>query len=717
MKNGSCRTQVPAVSADTTEDTLRTRGASAALRSRFDHVQTGNRTPPASTLPIATAARQLDPVTLADLRRHSRWNLLRVIWPFLLAIPMLLALIAASFYLLAAGRAYTEGESLWSKGQKDAVQFLARYHDSCDEADFELYREAIAVPLGDRRARLAMLQPSPDMTEVREGLLQGGNHPDEIGGMVFLFMHLRELPLLRDVVQIWADADVALLALTEAAERMHASHRALCAQQRHDRSAMQEVYRINDALTPLQREFSQRLGHVNRTIQAGLIGLMLVAAVLLTVAGVALSRRVVLRAGVAEAMVRQELRRRRQSLRELRELLATLTDTTPRRDPGDSVPDAPDDMTAVTGAVSLLAAQEHATNARLQAILSLSPDAFVSIDGHSVVSDISPAFEAMTGLDPAGLLGSPEAEVYARLDALLQSGQRLTGPDQLRRRDTPLQLMLAGPGHRVLTAELREAEDSGDILRVRRVLCLRDVSREHEIDRLKSEFLSLAAHELRTPMASIFGFVELLLNRRYDEIRQRGMLDIVHRKSRLMIGIIDDLLDLSRLEARQELALQIESLDMAALLARIVDEFPLPEGRDKPRLTLPDEPAPVQADAAKLTRVITNLLTNAYKFSPDGGAVEVALHLEGARAGIEIRDSGIGMTPGQLARLGERFYRADASGNIPGTGLGVSIVREILELHGGALEVRSQPGEGSVFTAWLPRQNLPDLPDLPPATT
>ncbi len=668
-------------------------------------------------MPYAIAVRQLDPANVVRLRRRAHWHLLRVIWPFLLAIPTLLALIASSFHLMAAGRAYTEGESLWSKGQKDAVQFLARYHDSCDEADYARYEAAIAMPLGDRRARLAMLQDPPDRAAARAGFLQGGNHPDEIDGMVFLYLHLRGLPLLREVVQVWAEADVQLLALTEAAERLRTVTRSLCAEQRHDETTLREIYRINDVLTPLQREFSQRLGHANRRIQTLLIGIMTGVALLLTAAGVALSRHVVQRAGVAEAVLRQELRRRREALRDLRELLATLTDAPV--EPAAS-PQA-DDMAAVTQAVARLAAQEHATNVRLQAILGLSPDAFLSFDDQGRVLDISPAYATLTGQDPAALLGLTEPELRNALNARIAPGHALPALQDLRGRTDPLLLPLAAPDPRVLSAELREAEASQQALlapRVHRVLCLRDVSREHEIDRLKSEFMTLAAHELRTPMASIHGYVELMLHRAYDEARRRDLLGTVFRQSKLMIGIIDDLLDLSRLEARQELALQREPIDLVPLLQRTLTEFPLPDGRRAPQF-LPGPPtAPVLADPQKLTRVITNLLGNACKFSAPDQPVDVCLVERAGRLGIEVRDHGIGMTPEQLARLGERFYRADASGNIPGTGLGVSIVREILMLHGGALEVRSQPGEGSVFTAWLPRQNpLTDPPGPPPPPT
>lgn len=118
-------------------------------------------------------------------------------------------------------------------------------------------------------------------------------------------------------------------------------------------------------------------------------------------------------------------------------------------------------------------------------------------------------------------------------------------------------------------------------------------------------------------------------------------------------------------------------------------------------------PLPAWADRDKLARVVNNLLSNAYKYSPAGGAVVMQLH-EGVaddgspRVGLSVQDQGLGLSAAQLQRVGERFYRADASGNIPGTGLGISLVREILQLHGGTLDIHSEVGVGSRFTAWLP---------------
>ena len=106
-----------------------------------------------------------------------------------------------------------------------------------------------------------------------------------------------------------------------------------------------------------------------------------------------------------------------------------------------------------------------------------------------------------------------------------------------------------------------------------------------------------------------------------------------------------------------------------------------------------------------MRQAIGNVVANAYKYSPQGGAVEVRLvhgDSEPSMVGIKVRDHGIGLTPDQIARVGERFYRADASGNIPGTGLGISIVKEIIELLGGRMAIASEPGHGTTVTLWLP---------------
>jgi signal transduction histidine kinase len=241
---------------------------------------------------------------------------------------------------------------------------------------------------------------------------------------------------------------------------------------------------------------------------------------------------------------------------------------------------------------------------------------------------------------------------------------------------------------------------------VSRLLYARDVTHEIEVDRMKSEFLSHAAHELRTPMASIFGFTELLIAQEFDDATRKDLLATIHTQTAWLVDIINELLDLARIESRRGKDFHIEAVPLAPLVREVTAAMQIDVARWPIGVDCGDDLPPVRADAAKLRQALTNVLGNAVKYSPQGGAVDIRCGFESRDGkpfiGIRVTDHGIGMTPAQAARVGERFYRADTSGNIPGTGLGVTIVKEIVELHGGSLAVSSTKGVGTTMTLWLP---------------
>jgi signal transduction histidine kinase len=243
---------------------------------------------------------------------------------------------------------------------------------------------------------------------------------------------------------------------------------------------------------------------------------------------------------------------------------------------------------------------------------------------------------------------------------------------------------------------------------VSQILFFRDVTHENEVDRMKSEFLSHAAHELRTPMSSIFGFSEMLMHREFAPAKRQEILGIIYRQSEQMIAIINELLDLVRIDDRRGQDFEFAPLDAAALLAEVIADFGVPNGQQPALFEAPAAATWVQADKKKLIQAVRNILSNAYKYSPAGGQVLISLVTDTgalgqapARVGLRIQDHGMGMTPEQVARVFERFYRADVSGNIPGTGLGMSIVKEIIELHGGEVEFASTIGVGTTVTLWV----------------
>ena len=353
-------------------------------------------------------------------------------------------------------------------------------------------------------------------------------------------------------------------------------------------------------------------------------------------------------------------------------------------------------------------------NRQLDAVFALSPDGVVSFDSGGRVNLVSPSFLLLMGVSRDRLLGLDEREFTAMVLRRCGDGARfpeLAALRNARRRadagsDGPISewpiFEMTRPRHRVIEVALEEATD-GD---VSQVLYFRDVTHVTEVERMKSDFLTTAAHELRTPMTSIYGYASLMRTRHMDAERRGDMLDTIARQSEVMITMINELIDLSAIESRRGQDFEMERRSAHEVVAAALDRFNVPHGREVP--VLPDcvRPTPIDADRAKLQQALHNVLSNAFKYSPRGGPVLLSWHFgesAGRRLiGLAVRDHGIGMTAEQLKRVGERFYRADTSGNIPGTGLGMTIAREILELHEGSLQVESTPGEGTTVTLWLP---------------
>jgi signal transduction histidine kinase len=249
----------------------------------------------------------------------------------------------------------------------------------------------------------------------------------------------------------------------------------------------------------------------------------------------------------------------------------------------------------------------------------------------------------------------------------------------------------------VLAIALRESQADT----VSQILYLRDITHETEVDRLKSEFLSTAAHELRTPMASIYGFAEVLLMQKVSAADRKEFLDIIFKQSALMSSILNELLDLARIEARRGKDFVIQPTDIKDLVGGVVTSFKPQPGRTLPGIVGPAAPMRVRVDRLKASQAILNVLANAYKYSTKG-AVTVVIEALASSVAVRIGDQGIGMTPEQVSRVGERFYRADTSGKVSGTGLGMSIVSEIMALHHGSVEIASAPGQGTTVTLVFP---------------
>jgi signal transduction histidine kinase/ActR/RegA family two-component response regulator len=232
------------------------------------------------------------------------------------------------------------------------------------------------------------------------------------------------------------------------------------------------------------------------------------------------------------------------------------------------------------------------------------------------------------------------------------------------------------------------------------------------LSRTKDEFVSLVSHELRTPLTSVKGYVDLLLDGEVGDISadQREFLGIVRNNADRLIVLINELLDLARIESGRTQIVH-ESVDLRALLYRVVESLRPQFDAKHQTLTLDvtsDAPSllRVAGDPARLTQVFVNLLSNAHKYTPDGGVITLATRRVENRVQVDVIDTGIGLSSLDQERLFEKFFRSSnpAVQSAGGTGLGLAITRELVRLHGGEVSVSSQPHVGSTFTVTLPAE-------------
>ncbi|HEX9106356.1 MAG TPA: ATP-binding protein [Longimicrobiales bacterium] len=233
-----------------------------------------------------------------------------------------------------------------------------------------------------------------------------------------------------------------------------------------------------------------------------------------------------------------------------------------------------------------------------------------------------------------------------------------------------------------------------------------------ELDRLKAEFISIATHELKTPINVIGGYSELLETGVYGTVseKQQEVIASVREQTRVLTRLVNQLLDMSRLEAGG-LRMEVEGADLAGLLNELRRSFePLARQKhvDLVFTIEPSTPRQIPLDAARVReQLLGNLLSNALKFTPEGGRIRVRSWGEADGAMIEVSDTGVGIPPEKLPHIFDKFYQVGAEARSKGAGLGLSIAREIAEAHGGHIEALSEPGRGTTFRITLPLRPVP----------
>ena len=372
--------------------------------------------------------------------------------------------------------------------------------------------------------------------------------------------------------------------------------------------------------------------------------------------------------------------------------------------------------------------EAEAARDRLQQVLDVLPEAVVLADAEGHVLMSNGAVQEITGQGPAGdgdatlgplemlrIDGEPYAPDEQPLARIVREGDVVRGEQVLVRhvsRDEPVPALLNG-------APLRDAKGA----LTGGVMVFQDISPIKDLENQKDTFLAAASHDLKNPLTSIKARAQMLQRRaaRVEGADGSALLDglrAIDQTTTRITGMINELLDVARLQMGRPLLLDRESMDLAELARQVAADYQPATERHELRVDVEATRAVGEWDRPRLERVLSNLVSNAVKFSPDGGRITLRVREERRDdvdwVAIDVEDQGVGIPSDDLPRVFERFFRAsNVTGTIEGTGLGLAGACQIVEQHGGLLMVESREGKGSTFTVLLPLRADAGLADAP----
>ncbi|HYN24414.1 MAG TPA: ATP-binding protein [Pyrinomonadaceae bacterium] len=363
----------------------------------------------------------------------------------------------------------------------------------------------------------------------------------------------------------------------------------------------------------------------------------------------------------------------------------------------------------------------------------LSPHPMVAVEGTThIVRHLNPAFSRLVGKEATELVGRPFAEAVPEGE----ENRCLSLFDRVYRTGTPEILVeqehcqtppvywsysvwaILGADERPVGVIIQVTDTTEMAIFRRQVMAMNEqlllsATRQHELtetaeraNQLKDEFLATLSHELRTPLTSIVGWAQMLGNPKLDPVASLRAIEVIRRNARMQVQMIDDLLDVSRI-ITGKLRLSVQPVDLGTIIIAAVDGLrPTAEAREmRLQLQLESPAGQVSGDPDRLQQVAWNLISNAIKFTPKGGRVIVSLERVESHVEVTVSDTGKGIATEFLPHVFDRFRQADATTTraFGGLGLGLAIVRQLVELHGGTVRVDSEgEGLGSTFTVSLP---------------
>jgi len=579
-----------------------------------------------------------------------------VLWLFVLIVIALSILSYQIIGSLSALRAYVEGEGLWSKAQKQAVHNLTRYASSHSEQDFRAYEKALQTPLGDKKARLELERPSPDLKVVYEGFIQGRNSPDDVKGMAVLFRRFHKQKYMADAIAILAEGDSLIEQLQRFGDQLHREITSGSPDARKIAEIMHQIDLVNDRVTPLEDRFSYSLGSGARW-----------SAALFSMATVWASA-----------------------------------------------------MSAILGVLFTFLMLRHIrqTEERYKHFVDTANDAILVWNAETgEILEANKRSCVLLERPVAEIIGKHEQEILQATDQVAYRSMlddTLTGTD-IEARELHLHQANGGSITVEVNTSLTELDGRKIIQGIFRDITTRkqleDEVRQAQKMEVVGRLAGGVAHDFNNLLMVILTHVPKL-RRKLSRAEIFEHTDTIQAAGEKEASLTKQLLAFGRKQM-----LELEVVDLNELIREALPILEtIPSTGVELKMSLVPRPIPVKVDPGKIEQVVMNLAVNACHSMPEGGVLTIRTsrasrtkaaenHAPQLYALIEVIDTGCGMDAETRSHIFEPFFTTKGPGR--GTGLGLSTVYGIVNQSGGSIEVESKPSHGSTFKVRLPIADEP----------
>ncbi len=636
-----------------------------------------------------------------------------------LLIAIELFMLSFMIHTLSSTRALVGAEGLWSKAEKDAVYSLTKYGYTHNEKDYRQYLKLLAVPMGDRKARLELMRPNRNLDTIRHGFIEGRINPDDIDGCIDLLTRFHNISYIKSAITIWTQGDYFLDMLQYLGDRLHSEVLLNGTPIDKISQTQDEIYELNEKITVLEDNFSFTLGEGSRWIEHLILKILFTIAISVEFTGLfltisvsrAISKGINEVVDVARIVSKADFSKRAKvySKDEIGLLAASFN---------QMIDDLQKKVEEEKKAENALREQKNLYETLLKTESEMGEG--VSITENEKMIYVNDAVCNIYGYSREEILqiGSfidilPEDEKPKLMERLKQrmSRERMqsSGETRVQRKDgriidieyTVRNIVI--DGHKQMLSIIRDITQkklSEDQLRQER-----ERAESAEIaKKIGEQFLANMSHEIRTPMNAIVGFTDVILKTPLSA-EQSQYLDAIKTSGNNLLVIINDILDFSRMRSGK-IPIEHRGFKLSKIVSNCV-ELMHPKATEKGieifaevDRNIPDN---LIGDATRLNQVLLNLTANAIKFTSKGEVVIRVKLLSDVDDFVSLEfavsDTGIGIPEEKLSTIFEAFTQAnnDTARRYGGTGLGLAIVKQLAEIQGGSVSVASKEGKGSCF--------------------